>query len=100
RVYARHLYRQTVGKPLPLHRAGLTNNPAAKTYHNDKFQARSHRDSGYRHKSSRSEEHTSELQSREKLVCRLLLEKKNKNKKRLVTQSQHVGSTVPNTNVR
>src|SRR5690606_23243268 len=29
----------------------------------------------------RSEEHTSELQSRENLVCRLLLEKKNKNKK-------------------
>src|SRR5690606_39498139 len=27
----------------------------------------------------RSEEHTSELQSREKLVCRLVLEKKNKN---------------------
>src|SRR5690606_40936400 len=27
---------------------------------------------------SRSEEHTSELQSREKLVCRLLLEKKNR----------------------
>src|SRR5690606_39549617 len=31
-------------------------------------------------KSSRSEEHTSELQSRENLVCRLLLEKKNKKK--------------------
>src|SRR5690606_40254294 len=30
----------------------------------------------------RSEEHTSELQSRENLVCRLLLEKKKKNKKR------------------
>src|SRR5690349_23645764 len=29
--------------------------------------------------SSRSEEHTSELQSRRDLVCRLLLEKKNKN---------------------
>src|SRR5690606_407553 len=29
--------------------------------------------------SDRSEEHTSELQSREKLVCRLLLEKKNTN---------------------
>src|SRR5690606_40760031 len=28
-------------------------------------------------KDKRSEEHTSELQSREKLVCRLLLEKKN-----------------------
>src|SRR2546422_4681268 len=33
----------------------------------------------------RSEEHTSELQSRLHLVCRLLLEKKKKNKK--VTQS-------------
>src|SRR5947209_8955562 len=30
----------------------------------------------------RSEEHTSELQSRQYLVCRLLLEKKNKKKKR------------------
>src|SRR5690606_30560364 len=30
----------------------------------------------------RSEEHTSELQSRENLVCRLLLEKKKKNKRR------------------
>src|SRR5207253_9616223 len=30
----------------------------------------------------RSEEHTSELQSRGHLVCRLLLEKKNKNKKK------------------
>src|SRR5690606_41727161 len=30
---------------------------------------------------SRSEEHTSELQSRENLVCRLLLEKKNKKNK-------------------
>src|SRR5690606_40584671 len=31
-----------------------------------------------RHRSGRSEEHTSELQSRENLVCRLLLEKKTK----------------------
>src|SRR5436309_10564233 len=30
----------------------------------------------------RSEEHTSELQSRENLVCRLLLEKKKKKKKK------------------
>src|SRR5690606_40785844 len=30
----------------------------------------------------RSEEHTSELQSRENLVCRLLLEKKKQNKKK------------------
>src|SRR5215475_15136800 len=32
---------------------------------------------------TRSEEHTSELQSRENLVCRLLLEKKKKNKNAL-----------------
>src|SRR3712207_7780854 len=34
---------------------------------------------GSRARASRSEEHTSELQSRQYLVCRLLLEKKNKN---------------------
>src|SRR2546421_6574918 len=34
----------------------------------------------------RSEEHTSELQSRSDLVCRLLLEKKKKNIKRLRRQ--------------
>src|SRR5690606_40682168 len=34
-----------------------------------------------RHVGGRSEEHTSELQSRENLVCRLLLEKKKQNKK-------------------
>src|SRR5437870_8232650 len=34
---------------------------------------------------SRSEEHTSELQSRGHLVCRLLLEKKKKNKKEKYT---------------
>src|SRR5690606_41755084 len=34
------------------------------------------RDHGHAAGAARSEEHTSELQSREKLVCRLLLEKK------------------------
>src|SRR5690606_40115944 len=38
-------------------------------------------------RSPRSEEHTSELQSRENLVCRLLLEKK-KNKKRRMSKKQ------------
>src|SRR5690554_7401399 len=33
---------------------------------------------------ARSEEHTSELQSRPHLVCRLLLEKKKKNKKYII----------------
>src|SRR5438874_10677496 len=37
---------------------------------------------------SRSEEHTSELQSRRDLVCRLLLEKKKKNKT-LAERSHH-----------
>src|SRR5947209_15047787 len=37
----------------------------------------------------RSEEHTSELQSRQYLVCRLLLEKKKKNKPRKTTTNQH-----------
>src|SRR3712207_7730432 len=32
----------------------------------------------------RSEEHTSELQSRQYLVCRLLLEKKKKNKQQII----------------
>src|SRR5207249_8942275 len=36
----------------------------------------------------RSEEHTSELQSRFDLVCRLLLEKKNKNKKAIPLQTK------------
>src|SRR5436309_12629029 len=38
--------------------------------------------------SPRSEEHTSELQSRENLVCRLLLEKKNKDTKRRVSRKK------------
>src|SRR5690554_7655894 len=36
---------------------------------------------GIKYDTSRSEEHTSELQSRPHLVCRLLLEKKNKNER-------------------
>src|SRR5687768_18026337 len=39
---------------------------------------------------TRSEEHTSELQSRLHLVCRLLLEKKKKNKKKQHTQHSTV----------
>src|SRR3712207_9389369 len=39
----------------------------------------SNRDTATRSRGGRSEEHTSELQSRQYLVCRLLLEKKKKN---------------------
>src|SRR5690606_41738971 len=37
----------------------------------------------------RSEEHTSELQSRENLVCRLLLEKKNETQARYAQKDPH-----------
>src|SRR2546428_8663863 len=37
----------------------------------------------------RSEEHTSELQSRSDLVCRLLLEKKKKNKNKHIQCTSH-----------
>src|SRR5690625_5787642 len=39
---------------------------------------------------ARSEEHTSELQSRGHLVCRLLLEKKKKNIKQVITQTVYI----------
>src|SRR5256884_4930074 len=39
----------------------------------------------------RSEEHTSELQSRLHLVCRLLLEKKNKNRRTLLIRRVDIG---------
>src|SRR5215475_15549798 len=40
------------------------------------------------HPDGRSEEHTSELQSRENLVCRLLLEKKKKKKKQILVKKK------------
>src|SRR3712207_7302174 len=39
---------------------------------------------------ARSEEHTSELQSRQYLVCRLLLEKKNKKNSRLRPAAERI----------
>src|SRR2546428_12776174 len=42
------------------------------------------------HKGKRSEEHTSELQSRSDLVCRLLLEKKKKKKDRTLTRRHNI----------
>src|SRR2546421_2826363 len=49
-----------------------------KIQYNDKSRAK---ELLYRHEYIRSEEHTSELQSRSDLVCRLLLEKKKKKNK-------------------
>src|SRR5258708_26758960 len=45
---------------------------------------------------SRSEEHTSELQSPDHLVCRLLLEKKkNKKQIRMIRRHGHAKDTMP-----
>src|SRR5205809_2064478 len=44
---------------------------------------------------ARSEEHTSELQSRLHLVCRLLLEKKNKRKVKFIMKVQKQSSVYP-----
>src|SRR5688572_31799538 len=46
---------------------------------------------------SRSEEHTSELQSQSNLVCRLLLEKKKKKKKKYKTKLNilHIHTPTP-----
>src|SRR3712207_8634955 len=50
--------------------------------------ARPRVDDGRGPRGGRSEEHTSELQSRQYLVCRLLLEKKKKTKKSKQTTSK------------
>src|SRR5438309_12124344 len=47
-----------------------------------------------RHWSHRSEEHTSELQSQFHLVCRLLLEKKKKNKKNIHKHFKQLRNTI------
>src|SRR5207249_5974463 len=57
-----------------------------------------HRRSPSRTRSKRSEEHTSELQSRFDLVCRLLLEKKKKDKKRVKhseSRNKHADTSAP-----
>src|SRR3712207_7823601 len=54
---------------------------------------RSKRWTGTRAGAARSEEHTSELQSRQYLVCRLLLEKKKKKKNNIHNITSHTSAT-------
>src|SRR3712207_8831089 len=62
---------------------------------------RAHRPSGLERlpvrdrKAGRSEEHTSELQSRQYLVCRLLLEKKKGTTKLVIISSAAIRNTLP-----
>src|SRR5690606_41777188 len=71
-----------VGDPDPLPRRHLALDPAAR-----RLQGAALR----RHGPGRSEEHTSELQSRENLVCRLLLEKKKKQRELPRARDTYVG---------
>src|SRR3712207_8488921 len=75
---SRALGREVGGLPQGLHKAALVSDPLAGDVERG---AVIHRgpDHGQAHGDvHRSEEHTSELQSRQYLVCRLLLEKKKK----------------------
>src|SRR5688572_32656960 len=72
-----HRLRRFIRRHLPVFGAGLWQ-PAAQ----------SGRSFALRGLEFRSEEHTSELQSQSNLVCRLLLEKKKKKNKNIITQLQ------------
>src|SRR5690606_40731953 len=63
----------SVSRALPIFRLLLSTHPPHRHRFRRRFPAVSRTESV---RPSRSEEHTSELQSRENLVCRLLLEKK------------------------
>src|SRR2546430_12135702 len=62
----------------------------------DRFQIRSFADLGgvWGVEGGRSEEHTSELQSQSNLVCRLLLEKKKQQTRRIRITYRHPNTTV------
>src|SRR3712207_7869442 len=79
------LFRSTEGRPPVVRRIGpaITHpgddllRPARHTRRRVRFERRSRATRVRGVRRTRSEEHTSELQSRQYLVCRLLLEKKN-----------------------
>src|SRR5215217_4622785 len=66
----------------PFPRGMRSISPSVPTFHGSRPRQRAPRTGG------RSEEHTSELQSRQYLVCRLLLEKKKKTTKQTTTHNQ------------
>src|SRR5690606_40114518 len=66
-VGRKHLLARLAGQPFPLRRLRLAPLEQRRPYLRQSFM---------QPENVRSEEHTSELQSRENLVCRLLLEKK------------------------
>src|SRR3712207_5889431 len=74
------------GKPGQCSRAGAQLDPRPTTVKSRRCRAKPHRCPVHRaQRSGRSEEHTSELQSRQYLVCRLLLEKKKNLDNKIIT---------------
>src|SRR5690349_22394028 len=80
-------YLRALGRAYEREQSGAAKDAIAQILTNSRMCAEGHRpicqDTG------RSEEHTSELQSRRDLVCRLLLEKKKKKKKKKQTKNKH-----------
>src|SRR5207302_10180144 len=87
------LFRSQLGKPIAAP-VGLVHQRTRRGRIQVKFTRRCDRVAHAEHRdiwptTCRSEEHTSELQSRENLVCRLLLEKKKKKEHKKNTQKTH-----------
>src|SRR5436309_6261117 len=82
----RSLVVQLDAAPSPVHRASPRPDEQAQACHDEQH----HSDRDERMQQRRSEEHTSELQSRENLVCRLLLEKKKKHNRSTTASSNHI----------
>src|SRR2546430_4046123 len=78
------LFRSVAG-----HEVALPSLPDHHVYRNGQPGNRGRRDEG-----GRSEEHTSELQSQSNLVCRLLLEKKKKERRPLLLCGNEDGDTI------
>src|SRR2546421_8979295 len=77
------------------HRGEFCQRPRKKPYTQRQSEATGNREQRSKYekgeldeRTRRSEEHTSELQSRSDLVCRLLLEKKKKNRETHIEQSK------------
>src|SRR2546422_7430591 len=86
------LFRSWRGRSVQLvHQLGRRRNPHRRVGPHDVQGVRAERRAPPR--SHRSEEHTSELQSRLHLVCRLLLEKKKKKKSKASTHNQNRGAS-------
>src|SRR5436190_18591181 len=83
------IYTLSLHDALPISRAGInrTKSGSGGRQYRQAFSAAAGR--GADRNSGRSEEHTSELQSHSDLVCRLLLEKKKKNKDSTIRASPY-----------